>query len=126
MSNTEATGYKAKAVSAKGTLITGLLAGITASVCCVGPLVLLTLGISGSWISNFSTLEPYRPIFIGLAVVFLWLAYRKIYRKPQVCSTEAACATVQGQRTQRTLFWVIAIVIAFSISFPWYGSVLFD
>lgn len=122
----EETGLEAKTVSAKGTLIAGLLAGITASACCAGPLVLLMLGVSGGWISNFSALEPYRPIFIGIAGIFLWLAYRKIYRKPQVCSTDAACATQQGQRTQRILFWVIAIVIALSISFPWYGPVLFD
>ena len=122
----EETGHETRPATAKGTLIVGLLAGITASACCAGPLVLLMLGVSGSWISNFSALEPYRPIFSGIAVVFLWLAYRKIYRIPQACSTEAACATQQGQRTQRILFWVIAMIIALSILFPWYGPVLFD
>ena len=122
----EETGHEAKQASAKGSLIAGLLAGITASICCVGPLVLLMLGISGSWISNLSALEPYRPFFIGVAIVFLWLAYRKIYRKQKSCNTNAVCATQQGQRIQHILFWVIAILIALSISFPWYGPVLFD
>lgn len=120
------TKHETKPASAKGALIVGLLAGITASACCAGPLVLLMLGVSGSWISNFSALEPYRPIFIGITGIFLWLAYRKIYRKPQICNTEAACATQQGQRIQRILFWVIAMIIALSILFPWYGPVLFD
>ncbi|MGR5415051.1 mercuric transporter MerT family protein, partial [Vibrio astriarenae] len=35
--------------SGKGPLVAGVLAAIGASVCCVGPLVLLALGIGGSW-----------------------------------------------------------------------------
>jgi hypothetical protein len=42
----------------------GALAAIVGSLCCVAPLVLLTLGISGAWISQLTALEPYRPIFI--------------------------------------------------------------
>ena len=43
----------------KGSLVAGVLAGIGASVCCVGPLVLLALGIGGAWIGNLTALEPY-------------------------------------------------------------------
>jgi mercuric ion transport protein len=115
-----------KPVSAKGTLIAGLLAGLTASACCAGPLVLLMLGISGSWIGNLSALEPYRPIFIVVAVVFMGLAYRKIYIAPKACSTDAVCATQQGKRSQQIIFWITAIIIVLSIAFPWYGPLLFD
>jgi len=115
-----------KPVSAKGTLIAGLLAGLTASACCAGPLVLLMLGISGSWIGNLSALEPYRPLFILVAVVFLGLAYRKIYMAPKACSTDAVCATQQGKRSQQIIFWITAIIIVMSIAFPWYGPLLFD
>jgi MerT mercuric transport protein len=43
-----------------------VLAAVVGSLCCVAPLVLLTLGISGAWISRLTALEPYRPIFIGV------------------------------------------------------------
>jgi len=115
-----------KPVSAKGTLITGLLAGLTASACCAGPLVLLMLGVSGSWIGNLSALEPYRPFFIFVAVVFLGLAYRKIYMSPKTCSVDAVCATQQGKRSQQIIFWITAIIIVLSIAFPWYGPLLLD
>jgi len=115
-----------KPSSAKGTLIAGLLAGLTASACCAGPLVLLMLGISGSWIGNLSALEPYRPLFILVAVVFLGLAYRKIYMAPKTCSADAVCATQQGKRSQQIIFWITAIIIGLSIAFPWYGPLLFD
>lgn len=115
-----------KSDNAKGTLVVGLLAGLTASACCAGPLILLMLGISGSWIGNLSALEPYRPLFIMLAVVFLGLAYRKIFLKPKSCDANAVCATQQGKRSQQIIFWITALVVMLSISFPWYAPFLFD
>ena len=115
-----------KPISAKGTLIAGLLAGLTASACCAGPLVLLMLGISGSWIGNLSSLEPYRPFFILVAAVFLGLAYRKIYRSPKVCSPGTVCATQQGKQSQQIIFWFTTLIVVLSIAFPWYGPLLFD
>ena len=113
-------------ISTKGTLIAGLLAGLTASACCAGPLILLMLGISGSWIGNLSALEPYRPIFILVAVVFLGLAYRKIYMTPKACRTDAVCATPQGKQSQKIIFWITTLMVVLSIAFPWYGPLLFD
>lgn len=60
----------------RGALFTGGLAAILASACCLGPLVLIALGFSGAWIGNLTVLEPYRPIFIGAALVALQLATR--------------------------------------------------
>ena len=110
----------------KVTLIAGVIAGLTASACCAGPLILLMLGISGSWIGNLSVLEPFRPIFIILAIGLLFLAYRKIFLKQQNCSIDTACATSNGQKTQKTLFWATTLIILLSIAFPWYGTWLFD
>ena len=62
-------------------LLGGLLAGIAASLCCVGPLVLLLLGFGGAWVSNLTVLEPYRPIFISIALIALSIAYLRIYRQ---------------------------------------------
>lgn len=121
-----ATSEDNKPISTKGTLIAGLLAGLTASACCAGPLILLMLGISGSWIGNLSALEPYRPVFILVAFVFLALAYRNIYRSPKACRTDAVCATQQGKRSQQFIFWVTTLIVVLSIAFPWYGPLLFD
>src|SRR5205823_1777775 len=67
------------ALGAKGSLAAGVLAAIGASLCCVVPLVLLVFGIGGAWIGNLTPLEPYRPIFIGLTLLFLGLAFRRLY-----------------------------------------------
>ena len=78
-------------LNAKSSLVVGVLAGIGASICCVGPLVLLALGISGAWIGNLTAMEPYRPVFIGLTLLFLGLAFRKLYLVSQVCAPGRPC-----------------------------------
>lgn len=98
-------------LNAKSSLLAGVAAGIGASVCCVGPLVLLALGISGAWIGNLTALEPYRPIFIGLTLLFLGLAFRKLYLVPRVCTPENACAEPRVIRHQRLTFWTVAALL---------------
>ena len=39
-------------------LLTGGIAAILVSTCCVGPLVPLMLGFSGAWIGNLTVLAP--------------------------------------------------------------------
>ena len=64
----------------RGALFAGGLAAILASACCLGPLVLVTVGFSGAWIANLTVLEPYRPLFISAALVALFFAWRRIFR----------------------------------------------
>ena len=77
----------------------GALAALAASACCLGPLALVLLGLSGAWIANLTTLEPYRPIFIGAALVLMGLAWRRIYRTPaaEACAPGTLCALPQNQ-----------------------------
>src|SRR5207245_9107375 len=81
-----------------GALFFGGLAAILASTCCLGPLVLVTLGISGPWIGNLTRLEPYRPFFIVIALVALFFAWRSIYRPAQPCKPSEVCAWPQPQK----------------------------
>ena len=108
----------------RGALVASGLAAIVASVCCVGPLLLLTLGISGAWISNLTAFEPYRPIFIAATLVFLGLAFRKLYLVPQPCEPENACAHPTTRRNQRIVFWAVTVVLVILLAFPWYAPLL--
>lgn len=112
--------------SSKGTLIAGLITGITASACCLGPLLLLMLGISGSWIGNLTALEPYRPIFIGITLLFLGLAFRQLYLVPQRCAVDTPCAQPANLRRQRLVFWLVTIAVALMVAFPWYGPLFLE
>jgi mercuric ion transport protein len=78
-------------------LIAGILSAIGASICCVGPLVLLALGVSGAWIGSLTALEPYRPIFVGLTLLFLGFAFYCLYLARPACSPESACANPRAK-----------------------------
>jgi mercuric ion transport protein len=98
-----------------------VLAAVVGSLCCVAPLVLLTLGISGAWISQLTALEPYRPMFIGIMLLFMGLAFRQLYIVPARCAPDEACANPRLQRRQRQIFWVVVVVLVALIAFPWYA-----
>ena len=100
------------------------VAAIVGSLCCVAPLVLVTLGISGAWISQLTALEPYRPIFIGVMLVFLGLAFRQLYIVPARCAQDEVCENPRLQRRQRQVFWVVVVGLGVLIAFPWYARLL--
>src|ERR1700680_3562056 len=106
-------------LNAKGSLAAGLVAAIGASFCCVGPLLLLSLGIGGAWIGNLTALEPYRPVFIVLVLVFLGLAFRKLYLVPQNCDSEANCVADRTRNAQRLIFWIAAPLLLGLVAVPW-------
>ena len=112
--------------SNKASMIAAALAAIGASLCCVAPLVLLTLGIGGAWISYLTALQPYRPIFIGVTLLFLGLAFRRLYLIPQACAPGETCAVPAVRRNQRIIFWIVTVSLLALLTFPYYGLVFFD
>lgn len=102
-----------------GALIAGGLAAIFASACCLGPLVLVTLGVSGAWIGNLTALEPYRPIFIGIALTAMFFAYRRIFRPAQDCGPGEVCAVPQVRTAYRIIFWMVAALVVAALAFPY-------
>jgi mercuric ion transport protein len=109
----------AESTQGRGALLAGGLAAILASTCCLGPLVLITLGFSGAWIANLTMLEPYRPIFIGAALVALFFAWRRIWRPAETCRPGEICAAPQVKTTYKALFWLVAALVAIALGFPY-------
>lgn len=103
----------------RGTLAAGGLAAILASTCCLGPLVLIALGFSGAWIGNLTALEPYRPIFIGVALLALFLAGRQIFRPVAACKPGELCAIPQVRATYKLTFWIVVVLVLVALGFPY-------
>jgi mercuric ion transport protein len=108
-------------------LVGGLLAGITTSLCCAGPLVLLSLGFSGAWVSNLVALKLYRPVFIVLALAALIIAYSLIYNRAsdQICEEGKVCAEPPVKRLYEGLFWSVVVVVLASIASPYLISIIY-
>jgi mercuric ion transport protein len=109
----------------RGVLAGGGLAAILASTCCVGPFVLIALGFSGAWIGNLTALEPYRPIFIGAALVALFFAYRRIFRPATACRPGEVCAIPQGRTIYKTLFWFVVALVLIALVFPYIAPLFY-
>ncbi len=105
--------------TSRGALFTGGMAAILASACCLGPLLLVTLGFSGAWIGNLTALGPYRPIFIGTALLSMFFAWRLIYRPDAECKPGEVCATLQVNATYKLIFWVVALLVLVALGFPY-------
>ncbi len=100
------------------TLLAGGLAALLASTCCLGPLVLITLGLSGAWISKLTVLEPYQPIFIGAALVALFFAGKRIWRPAAQCAPGEVCALPRVKRAYKWLFLGVCALVLLTLVFP--------
>jgi mercuric ion transport protein len=109
----------------RASLIASAVAAVGASVCCVGPLVLLMLGVSGSWIGSLTVMEPFRPYLIGLTLLFLGLAFRKLYLVPQPCAPGAICSNPATLKRQRITFWIVAAVLLALLAVPWFAPLFY-
>ena len=102
-----------------GALLAGGLAAILASTCCLGPLLLVALGLSGAWIGNLTLLEPYRPFFIASALVALFFAGRRIFRSAQTCQPGEVCAVPATGRLYKIVFGIVSALVLVALVFPY-------
>ncbi len=117
------TGDRKQGIAAAG----GLLGAIAASSCCVVPLVLFSLGVSGVWIGNLAALAPYQPIFVVITLGFLGYGYYLVYLKPKaIRSDDRACARRGRRRTVKIALWVATVLVAAAAAFPYYAPLLLD
>lgn len=99
-------------------VVGGILGALAASSCCVLPLVLFTLGVSGAWIGNVTALAPYQPIFIALTLAFLGYGFYWVYRRPKpACAEGSYCASPKSTRLVKIGLWsaTILVVVAFGL-----------
>ena len=106
------------ATSGLRALLAAGLATLLASTCCLGPLVLITLGFSGGWIGSLTALEPFQPYFVGAAMVALVLAARRIWRPVQQCAPGEVCALPTVRRGYQLLFVVVCVLLLVALVFP--------
>ncbi len=106
-------------------LLTGAVAALLASSCCLGPLVLVLLGFSGAWIGNLAQLEPYRPYFLGAALLALELARRQIWPAQAACVPGQVCAIPAVRRAYKFFFWLVTALVAVGLAYPWLAPLFY-
>lgn len=104
-------------------IATGALIGAgLASACCVVPLLLVTLGISGAWIGNLTALEPYKPYVVALTLALLGYGFWHVYFKPMPpCEDGSYCAHPQSARTTKIVLWLGLVIVVIALTLDWWA-----
>lgn len=102
----------------------GILTAMSASLCCITPVLALIAGTSGI-ASTFSWIEPFRPYFIGLTVLVLGFAwYQKMKPKKQVdceCETDEKPKFIQS----KSFLGLVTVFAALMLTFPNYAHIFY-
>lgn len=106
----------------------GILTAIGATLCCIAPLILLMLGISGAWIGNLTAMEPYRPYFLTVAIAAIVYGFWKVYRKPKAedCKPGTFCAMPASDRINKIMLWIAVIVIVLVLIYPYIAPAILE
>lgn len=101
----------------------GMLAAGASAICCAGPVIAVSLGVSGAGLA--STFEPLRPWFLAGTAAFLgagfWLLHRE---EKRACQPGRACADPKVRRRMKVILWVATGLSVCFATFPrWQGLV---
>jgi mercuric ion transport protein len=100
----------------------GILGALGSMACCILPLALFMLGISGAWIGNLTALAPYQPIFFAATAGFLGVGYYLVYWQPKaVCGT---CARLLPKRSVKAVLWAATALVLAAVAFDYLAPVL--
>lgn len=104
----------------------GVIGAILASTCCIVPLILVMLGVSGAWIGTLTALEPYKPYFIAATVIFLGLGYWHVYfRAMPACDDGSYCARPSSSIITKSALWLATVLVALAATIDWWAPLFY-
>ncbi|MGE3507000.1 MAG: mercuric transporter MerT family protein [Alphaproteobacteria bacterium] len=104
----------------------GVIGALLASTCCIAPLALLTLGVSGAWIGNLTALEPYKPYFAAVSLVFIGLGFRQVYFTARpACVNGSYCAQPASSVIARTALWLATTLVVLALTIGWWAPLFY-
>jgi mercuric ion transport protein len=96
----------------------GVLGALAASSCCIVPLALFGLGVSGAWIGNLTRLAPYQPYFIAATGACLGGGYWLLYRSRKVaCADGEVCARPVPNRVVKIGLILATVLVIGALAF---------
>lgn len=102
----------------------GIVGAVASMSCCVLPLALFGLGVSGAWIGNLTALAPYQPYVVATTAACLATGFWLAYRWPrQACASDGGCGTPVSRRGVKAALWLATVMVfsavTFSYASPW-------
>lgn len=95
----------------------GITAAVASALCCAGPLIAVSLGVSGAGMA--ARFEPLRPYFLAATAVLLASGFWMLRREEQrACEPGTLCASPVARRNMRIALWVATALAAIFATFP--------
>jgi mercuric ion transport protein len=98
----------------------GIIGAILASSCCIAPLLLVTLGVSGAWIGSLTALEPNKPHLLTATALLLAGGFWHVYfRGRKECADGSYCARPASGTITKAVLWAgtVLAVLAASVNY---------
>lgn len=98
-----------------------IAAALMASLCCVGPVLFVVLGVGAGFGRMF---EPLRPVFTIVTVALVAAGFYAVYGRPKApvsdatCETNGVCAATFTRRRDKVVVWLGALIALFLLTFP--------
>src|SRR5271168_2363820 len=103
----------------------GVLGVRGASSCCIVPLMLFGLGVSGAWIGNLTRLAPYQPYFLAATAACLGYGYWLVYRSGnRTCADGEVCARPLPNRIVNTGLVLATILVLGALAFDFLAPLI--
>jgi mercuric ion transport protein len=100
-----------------------VLGALAASSCCILPLALFGLGVSGAWIGNLTQLAPYQPYFIAATVICLGGGYSLLYRSRRMaCAEGEVCARPLPNRVVKISLMLATVLVIGALALDFLAS----
>jgi len=104
---------------------TSVVTAISASLCCITPLLAIISGTSGA-ASTFSWMEPLRPYLIATTLIVLAFAWYVELKPRKVMADDCGCEVKKPGFFRSTKFLGIITVFALvMLAFPYYSEVFY-
>ncbi len=103
----------------------GVLTAISASLCCITPVLALIAGTSGV-ASSFSWIEPFRPYLVGLTIIVLSFAwYQKLKTRKEI---DCECETAEKPKflQSKTFLGIVTAFAIIMLAFPYYSGIFYS
>lgn len=96
----------------------GVLGALAMTSCCILPLVLFSLGATGTWIARMGALYQYKWFFVAFAGASLSYGFYKVYFSAEQTCADGTCERPINQRIMKVSLWSATTVVAASLLFP--------
>lgn len=105
----------------------GILGALAASSCCILPLALFSVGVSGAWIGNLTRLAPYQPYFLTATAASLGYGYWLVHRSRRMgCAEGQACARPLPNRLVMSGLILATLLVAAALGFDFFAPLFLN